>query len=244
VTFPWPRHTFAAVAATTNPATTARTALAATHGGRLSLPGWVSQDVGYLDDEGEPLIVTFRNGPALRGPACLSVAAGPRRRIVLGGTLHTLCEPARHLTGLLADHAPCFADFQSAAPVQVVRLAVDEIRVEDGCTSSIVSCAAYAAAEPDLWAAFAATVAQHLDSDHGDVLAQLARLHLPGERVVIAAVTRLQPEILTLDAVTTGGASRIILPLYARVDDPRELCGRLLELAAPQAGHDWHCEDG
>jgi hypothetical protein len=230
-----PRRAFATCASTTDPATTARTALAATHSGRLILPGGISEDVGYLDDEGEPLLLMCANVPALRGPACLAVDAGPQRLVVLGGTLHPA---ALELSEVLGDHEPCFIDARHAGPVQVVRLAVDEIRVEDGCRSSIVSCTSYAAAEPDLWVAFAATVAQHLDSDHGNLLARLARLHLPGEQVVVAAIAELQREVLTLDVVTPDGAARLRLPLYARVDDPHELCGRLLELAAPRGGDD------
>lgn len=232
----------AAVDSTTDLATTARTALAATHGGRLSLPGGVSEDVGYLDDDGEPIIVLGANVPALLGPACLSVPAGSRQRVVLGGTLHTLSLEARDLTKVLGDHAPCFAEALQAGPVQVVRLAVDEIRVEVGCHSSIVRCADYAAAEPDLWRAFAATVAQHLESDHSDLLAQLARLHLPGQQVVVAVIAGLHPGVLTLDVVTPEGASRIDLRLWARLDDPHELCGRLVELAAPRAANEQHPE--
>jgi hypothetical protein len=238
-----PRHAFAGVDPATHLATTARTALAATHGGRLNLPGGVSEDVGYLDDDGEPLILLCGEGPAVRGPACLSVAAGPRRWVVLGGTLQPHSPATRDLTELLGPHAPCFADALHVGPVEVVRLAVDEIRIEDGWASSIVSCTDYAAAEPDLWAAFGPTVGQHLDAEHGHVLAQLARLHLPGQFVVVAAVAGLRPEVLTLDVITPDGASRIDLPLSARVDDPHELCGSLHELAAPRAVPDQR-EDG
>jgi hypothetical protein len=235
-----PSRAFATGASTTDPATTARTAIAATHSARLILPGGISEDVGYLDDEGEPLLLMCANMPALRGPACLAVDAGPQRRVLLGGTLHPA---ALQLSEVLGDHEPCFIDARHAGPLQVVRLAVDEIRVEDGCRRSIVTCASYAAAEPDLWVAFAATVAQHLDSDHANALAQLARLHLPGEQVVVAAIAALQPEALTLDVVTPDGAARLRLSLYARVDDPHELCGRLLELTAPRGEDEQRPED-
>lgn len=236
----------AAEPSTADLATTARTAVAATHGGRLRLSGRASEDAGYLDDEGEPLIVLSGDVPALRGPACLSVAVGPARtdpRVVLGGTLHPLAPPTRDLFELLGLHAPCFATALAAGPLQVVRLSVDAIRVEQGCSSWKVGCADYVSAEPDLWRAFAPTVAAHLDSDHGDVLAALARLHLPGERIVVAPIAGLRPEVLTLDVVTPDGASRIGLPLHARVDDPHELCGRLLELARPGAAQDGPAAD-
>lgn len=233
----------AVAAEATDLASTARTALAATHGGRLRLPGGRSEDVGYLDDDGEPLLVFCGDGPARRGPACLSVAAGPTRRVVLGGRLQTLDSAVRDLTELFGEHAPCFAQALQAGPVQIVRLAVDEIRGEEGCRSWFVSCADYAGAEPDVWEAFAATVAEHLDTDHGDLLVQLARLHLPGRQVVAVAIAELQREVLTLDVVTPDGAARIDLTLQASVDDPHELCGRLLEVAAPRAAHEGRCGD-
>jgi hypothetical protein len=247
-----PRRAAAAAAATPDAtpddaaldaATTARTAVAATHAARLHLPGGITEDVGFLDDEGEPLIVLCGNATELRGAACLSVEAGPQRRVVLGGTLHPVSPAVRDLSEVLGSHAPCFAESLQAGPVQVVQLAVDEIRVEHGCVSSFVSCAAYAVAEPDLWGAFAPTVAHHLDTDHGDVLAQLARLHLPGQRVAAAAIARLRPDALTLDVIIPEGAVRLELAMYARVDDPHELCGRLLEVAAPRSVHDRHSED-
>ena len=153
---------------------------------------------------------------------------------MLGGRLQTVGSAARDLSELFGDHAACFAAALHAGPVEVVRLAVDEIRVEEGDRSWSVSCADYAGAEPDLWEAFGSTVAEHLDADHADVLAQLAQLHLPGEGVVAAGLFALQPDVVTLDVVTPDGASRVSLPLHARVDDPHELCGRLLEVAAPR----------
>jgi hypothetical protein len=216
-------------------ATTARTALAATHGGRLRLPGGWSEDVGFLDDDGEPLLLLCGDGPPLRGSACLSVAAGPTRRVLLGGRLQTLDSVVRDLAELLGNHAPCFADALHVGPVQIVRLAVDEIRVEDGSGSWSVSCTDYAVAEPDLWEAFGATVAEHLDTDHGDLLAHLARLHLPGRQVVAVAIAALRRDLMTLDVVTPDGANRLPLHLHGHVDDPHELCGRLLEIAAPRA---------
>ena len=98
-----------------------------------------------------------------------------------------------------------------------------------------VACADYAVAEPDLWEAFAATVTEHLDTDHGDLFAHLARLHLPGRQVVAVAIAELRREVLTLDVVTPDGATRIPLHLNAHVRDPHDLCGRLLEIAAPPA---------
>jgi hypothetical protein len=219
-------------------ATTARTALAATHGGRLRLPGGWSEDVGFLDDDGEPLLLLCGDGPPLRGSACLSVAAGPTCRVVLGGRLQTLDSEVGDLAELLGNHAPCFADALHMGPVQIVRLAVEEIRVEDGSGSRSVSCADYAVAEPDLWEAFAATVAEHLDSDHRDLLAHLARLHLPGQQVVAVAIAGLEREVLTLDVVTPDGANRIPLQLNADLTDPHELCGRLLDIASPPAPGD------
>lgn len=214
-------------------ATTARTAVAATHGGRLRLPGGWSEEVGFLDDDGEPLLLLCGDGPPLRGSACLSVAAGATRRVVLGGRLQTLEEDVRDLTELLGNHAPCFADALHVGPVQIVRLAVDEIRVEDGSGSWPVSCADYAVAEPDLWEAFAATMSEHLEADHRDLLAQLARVHLPGRQVVAVAIAALRREVMTLDVVTPDGANRIPLQLNADLVDPHELCGRLLEVAGP-----------
>jgi hypothetical protein len=227
------RSNVAASGATTDLATAARTAIAATHGGRLLLPGPISEDVGFLDDDGEPLLVVFGFGPVPNGRACLSVAVGPQARVVLGGRLHAVGSAGGDVIALLGAHAPCFEDTLASGPVQMVRLAVDEIRFEEGRTSTIVSAADYAAAEPDLWAAFAVTVAEHLDSDHADVLTELARLHVPGHTVVATGIAELQPGVLTLDVVTPGSASRLRLPLHVRLDDPHELCGRLIEIAAP-----------
>jgi len=53
--------------------------------------------------------------------------------------------------------------------------------------------------------------------------------------VVAVAIAELRREVLTLDVVTPDGASRIPLHLNAHVRDPHELCGRLLEIAAPPA---------
>jgi hypothetical protein len=230
-------------ALTTDNAIAARTALAAGHGGRLTLPGRLAEEVGYLDDDGEPLIVLCGDGPTPRGAACLLVGLGARQRVVLGGQLQPYEPGARDLVEVLGCHAACFAAALHHGPVQFVRLAVDAIRVEDGARSSSVSCAAYAAAEPDLWGAFAATVAQHLDHDHGDVLVQLARLHLPAQQVVAAGVAELRREGLTLDVVTPEGATRIGLPLQTILDDPHELCGRLIELTAPSATRDRPLDD-
>jgi hypothetical protein len=75
-------------------------------------------------------------------------------------------------------------------------------------------------------------VAEHLNTEHGDVLASLAANQLPGATVVAASVAGLRRSALTLDVVTPEGAWRLALQLRERVNDPHELCGRLHELTA------------
>jgi hypothetical protein len=53
----------------------ARRAVAAGHGGLLTVAGGPSVNVGYLDDDGEPVIVCATSAPALRGSACPAVRA-------------------------------------------------------------------------------------------------------------------------------------------------------------------------
>jgi hypothetical protein len=213
-------------------ATAARTALAATHAGTLTLAGRVTEPVGYLDDDGEPVIVLVGDRVLPEGPACLSVPAGRRRRLVLGGRLQPLTGPGHDLVHLLGPHASCFADVLQAGPVQIVRLAVNAIRLEEARATRVVSWFDYAGAEPDLWTAFAPMVAEHLNTEHGDVLASLAANQLPGATVVAASVAGLRRSALTLDVVTPEGAWRLALQLRERVNDPHELCGRLHELTA------------
>jgi hypothetical protein len=61
---------------------------------------------------------------------------------------------------------------------------------------------------------------------------RLASSQLPDKNVVAASVAALRRSGLTLDVVTPEGAWRLALQLRERVDDPHELCGRLLELTA------------
>jgi hypothetical protein len=51
--------------------------------------------------------------------------------------------------------------------------------------------------------------------------------------VVAAGVAGLRRGHLDLDVITLDGASRLAIALPTDLDDPHELCGRLLELLVP-----------
>jgi hypothetical protein len=212
-------------------AAAARTAVAATHGGLLMLPGRPAVEVGYVDDGGEPLVLVSRCETPPTGHACLAVP-GAGQRVVLSGRLLLLPgEP--DLGRLLGVHQPCFLDALRAGPARLLRLAVESVQVERGGARHDVPWLRYAAAEPDLFVAFGATVASHLSLDHAPLLATVAQHRLPGEQVVAAAVAVIRRGRFELDVVTPDGATRIAVALPADLDDPHELCGRLPDLLVP-----------
>jgi hypothetical protein len=214
-------------------ATAARTVVAATHGGWLTAAGRPRVAVGYVDDAGEPLVLVSRCEQPPRGLACLTVPGGAGR-VDLHGRL--LPVPGDDDLGrLLGAHRPCFVDTLRSGPARVLRLAVEAVRLEQEGAQHQVPWMSYASAEPDLWSAFGHTVATHLSADHGDVLATVARLRLRHTEVIAAGVAGLRRGGLDLDVVTPYGASRLAIALPADLQDPHELCGRLLELLVPGA---------
>lgn len=213
----------------------ARTAVAAGHGGLLTLAGRGTRPVAYVDDDGEPVIVCAE-ALSLRGSACLAVAATGRRRVVLAGRLLQPGRRDRHVMDLPSAHDLCLAEANRAGPMRLARLSVDAVRVEEDRAGVDVSCLAFATAEPDLWFAFAPAVAEHLNESHDDVLRSVAARHLRQADVVAVAVSRLRRTVLDLDVVTPLGAFRLHPPLRVALDDPRELCGRLPELLEPGPG--------
>lgn len=210
----------------------ARTAVAAGRSGILTVPGVGADQVGYLDDDGEPLIICPES-LARDSSACLAVPAGRRCRVVLGGRLARVDRLHPHLAEVLASrtaHAACLPHGLRSGPVRVVRLCVDAIRVEEDRDSVAVPCTDFASAEPDLWAAFAPAVAMHLNESHAAVLRSAASRRLPDEQVVAVAARRLGRTVLDLDVVTALGASRLQARHGVTVEDPREFCCHLAAL--------------
>jgi hypothetical protein len=211
----------------------ARTVIAGGHGGLLAVGGGALQPVGYVDDDGEPVLVLPGIAPTPRGSACLYVAAGPGRRVVLAGRLRPVRDE-HAVADLVGGHAACFAQVLAADPVQLVRFAVEAVRVDAEGAGVEVSSTAFAVAEPDLWEALGGAVSAHLSEAHGDVLARIARRFVAGDEVVAAAVRRLSRTAIELDVITASGAGRVTVPLSPAVNDPHRVCRRLAELALPK----------
>jgi hypothetical protein len=212
----------------------ARTIVAGSHGAKLLVPGWQHTPVGYLEDDGQPvLVLSPRERPRIEGPACLAVAADGTE-VHLGGRLRMLRRPDDHVAGLLHAHARCLRTATlRPGPVTLVSLDVEHVTVTTGANRQVVPVVAYAVAAPDMFQAHARALAAHHRSEHSDLLIAVAarRLGTPADGVAGVAVRSLTPTHLVLDAVTTSGAWVCEVALQPALTDPRQLCRRLCALA-------------
>lgn len=211
----------------------ARSVVAGGHGAKLLVPGWQQAPVGYLEDDGQPVLV-LPPWDRIEGPACLAVVADATE-VHLGGRLRRLRHPDESLTGLLRAHTRCLlGEAVPAGPVTLVRLDVEHVTVTTGANHRVVPVVAYAVAEPDMFLAHARALSTHLQSEHGDLLVALAarRLGTTVEQVAGVAVRTFTPTRLVLDAVTGSGSWACEVALRPTLSDPRQLCRRLCALVS------------
>lgn len=211
----------------------ARTVVAGTHGARLLVPGWRQDPVGYLEDDGQPVLV-LPPRDRIEGSACLAVV-DDATEVHLGGRLRLLRRPDENVTGLLQAHMRCLLrEAVRPGPVALVQLEVEHVTITTGATRQVVPVVAYAVAEPDVFLAHARALSTHLQSEHGDLLVALAarRLGTTVEQVAGVAVRTFTPTRLVLDAVTGSGSWACEVALRPTLSDPRQLCRRLCALVS------------
>ena len=213
-------------------AATARTVVAAAATARLLVPGRRPQTVGYLDDEGQPVLIVAVGPTAARleGPGVLLIRAGAGL-VRLGGRLRL--PAAKTPTGrAVADGGPV------AGPLRAVRFEVDRVLLgRPGTEQLVVPVDGYVEAVPDLFAAHGHHVADHLQDEHDDLLRAVVRGRVDradASEVIAVGVHSLEATGVQLDAITCHGAVRLRVGL--RLTDPWEACEQLPDLAPDVPG--------
>lgn len=232
-----------ASAAVRSLAVAARTVLAATHEAQLVVPGSVPVSLVVLDEGGQPLLAAPRGvelpaaSSAMSGLVRVSVAALDSH-LHLVGRLHPGDPVAVESLTLLHAHRDCLAEALGCGVPTLYTLVPEHVGYRAPRAATVpVSLAAYADAEPDLFAAYGDAIATHLREQHGEQLRQLARARIGAAEILALDVREVSQCGITVDVVTVDGGWTLPLLVGTPAQDPHAVCASLHALTRSPQSH-------